>query len=339
MAHANRQATADLADVLLTQAKNYDFFRLLEHLHRLHDDDLEAPDRLRPAQQRVRLSNYAGLGFPASDVTLAQRLPPGATSDYLLQTSFFGMHGPDSPLPGYYLDRLAYEASQGIGIRPAFLDFFNHRLLLQLHQAWRKYRYYIRFRQDARDRFSRYVFALVGLGDTRLRGETPIAWSRLLSFAGLVAGRSRPPNMVAGIIAHCFDLKSVQVRQFGLRHADIPLDQRNALGRRNCTLARNFVLGRTVRTRDSKFTIAISGLSQARFRDFLPSGADFPRLRKLIEFLLRDPHAYDLELGLRRDEVQPFNLKRGAGSHLGWTSFLKQPGDRPPPVVRVTVRR
>jgi len=339
MAHADRQATPDLADTLLAEASSSNFFSLLERLHKLHGDDLESQDRLRPSRQRVRLSSYAGLGFPAADVSLAKRLPTQSASDYLVQATFLGLHGPDSPLPGYYLDRLAYEAGQGVGIRPAFLDVLHHRLLIQLHQAWRKYRYYMRFRQGAHDHFSRYVFALIGLGDSRLRGETPIAWSRLLSFAGAVAGRSRSPGLVAGIIAHCFDLQSVHIRQFELRHTRIPDDQRNKLGRRNCRLARDFVLGRRVSTRHSKFTICIPSLSRERFRDFLPSGTEFPRLRKLIDFLLRDPQAYDIELGLRVDAVQPFNIARGSGSHLGWTSFLRQPENRRPPTVRVKVRQ
>ncbi|MDF3831468.1 type VI secretion system baseplate subunit TssG [Cupriavidus basilensis] len=339
MAHAHRRPTADLADVLLGDARNHDFFQLLERLHRLHGDDLEAPDRLRPTRQRVRLSAHAGLGFPASDVVHAERLPEGSSSDYLVQATFFGLHGTDSPLPGHYLDRLAFEAGQGIGIRPAFVDAINHRLLTLLHHTWRKYRYFVRFRPGATDQFSRCVFALVGLGDARMRGDTPIAWSRLLSFAGVVASRSRAPSMVAGIIAHCFDLPSVKIRSFELRYADVPLDQRNLPGEANCRLGRSFVLGRRVRTRQSKFTIRIAGLTRDRFRDFLPNGAEFPRLCKLIDVLLREPQAYDLELGLRDGEVRPFNIARGHGSHLGWTSFLQQSNGDRAPAVRVKVRQ
>ncbi len=339
MAHANRHTAPDLADTVLADARNYDFFRLLDQLYRLHGDNLESADRLRPQQQRVRLATHAGLGFPASDVANAERMPEGASNDYLVQATFFGLHGADSPLPSHFLDRVAYEAGHGIGIRPAFLDFFNHRLLHLLHHAWRKYRYFMRFRQDARDRFSRYVFALIGLGDPNLRGQTPIAWSRLLSFAGMVAGRSRSPTLVAGIIAHCFDLPQVRIRQFELRYTTVPEDQRNALGQRNIGLSRDFILGRRARTRQSKFTISILDLDQARFRDFLPSGDEFPRFCKLVEFLLRDLHAYNLELGLRDNEVKPFNVAAGHGSQLGWTSFLQQSDGRPLPVVQVEVRQ
>lgn len=41
MANTDRQATADLADKLLSEAHQYNFFQLLERLHGLHGDDLE----------------------------------------------------------------------------------------------------------------------------------------------------------------------------------------------------------------------------------------------------------------------------------------------------------
>jgi type VI secretion system protein ImpH len=339
MAMADRQTTTDLADVLLADAKNRDFFGLVEQLHGLHGDDMESSDAAEPGYQRVRLTSYAGLGFPASDISFAERMPAGSRSDYRVQATFFGLHGPDSPLPSYYLDRLAYEYGHGVGIRPAFLDFFNHRLLTLLHQAWRKYRYYVRFQLEARDKFSRYIFALVGLNDSDLRGATPLPWGRLLSYAGMIASRSRSPSVVAGIIAHCFDLETVSIREFEPRYMHVPEAQLLSLGKRNGVLGDSFVLGSRVQTRHSKFTIVIPNLDQARFREFLPSGENFGRLCKLIDFLMRDPSAYDLELGLRQEEVPPFNLGRDSGSHLGWTSFVDQTGLRTQANVRIKVRQ
>lgn len=162
MADTQRHAAPDLNDRLLDEARGHNFFCLLERLHGLHGDDLESEEAYAAERQRIRLSNYAGMGFPASDVSLAQRLDGDLPHQYLVQATFFGMHGPDSPLPSYYLERLAYEAGQGEGIRPAFLDFFNHRLLTLLHQAWRKYRHYIRFRPGASDLLSQRLFAQIG---------------------------------------------------------------------------------------------------------------------------------------------------------------------------------
>ena len=339
MATVDRQTTRDLADRLLADARNYSFHRLLEHLHALHGDDLEARPLSAAARRRVRLQSHAGLGFPASDVVLAGRVEDGGDEvRYRLQTSFFGLHGTDSPLPGYYLDRLAYEQSQERGIRPAFMDFFNHRLLTLLHTSWRKYRYYIRFQAEANDRFSRYVFSMVGLNDNDLRGTTPLPWGRLLSFAGLIANRSRSPSVVSGIVAHCFDLHGVHIREFEARSVSLPQRQRLALGKGNGTLGSNFVVGDRSKTRASKFTLVIPNLTQARFRQFLPSGDQFGRLRQLMDFLLRDATAYDLELGLREEDVPPFNLQRAGGTHLGWTSFIEHQQHRNPAVVRIRGR-
>ncbi|WP_217445857.1 type VI secretion system baseplate subunit TssG [Burkholderia metallica] len=127
------------------------------------------------------------------------------------------------------------------------------------------------------------------------------------------------------------------MREFEIRYLDIPPAQRLALGRRNGEVGSSFVVGKRVRTCHNKFTIVISDLDQARFRRFLPSGEDFARLRKLMEFLLRDPLAYDLELRLRRAEVEPFNLSRIGGSHLGWTTFVNGDDSARSP-VRIKVR-
>ncbi|MFD2640562.1 type VI secretion system baseplate subunit TssG [Pseudomonas japonica] len=338
MANAQRHPAPDLSDRLLDEARSHDFFCLLERLYGLHGDDLESGEAFLAEKQRIRLGNTAALGFPASDVALARRLEGEGPHQYLVQAAFLGMHGPDSPLPSYYLERLAYEAGQGEGIRPAFFDFFNHRLLTLLHQAWRKYRHYIRFRPGASDRLSQRLFALVGLKDDAIRGATPIAWSRLLSFAGAVVHRSRSPAMVAGLIAHCFDLQDVSVRDFELRYSDIAEQDRTRLGLRNGQLGDSFRLGESVRTRHCKFTLVIGNLSQARFREFLPNGENFERLRMLVAYLLRDQTPCDLELRLRESEVPAFNLGHETGCRLGWTSFLEQPQQRTPPPVRLTVR-
>lgn len=336
MASVDRQTTRDIASTLLADAHNYSFFQLLEHLHALHGDDLESAEAFIAPRRRLRLQSSPGLNFPTSDVAGAARMEQ--EDRYRVQANFFGLHGSDAPLPGYYLDASAYEHAQGSGIRPAFLDYFNHSLLNLLHKAWRKYRYYRRFQQQANDGFSRYVFALIGLNDEQLRGATPLPWSRLLSYAGVIASRSRAPASVAGIIAHCFDLHQVSIREFEVREVSIAPAQRNVIGTQTCVLGRTFFAGGKTRTRSSKFSLVIAGLDQTRFREFLPSGINHQRLCKLIEFLLRDATAYDVELGLKQEEAPPFSLRREHGTHLGWTSFIDHKTRQQLPVVRIKVR-
>ncbi|MGE8323900.1 MAG: type VI secretion system baseplate subunit TssG, partial [Pseudomonas sp.] len=146
------------------------------------------------------------------------------------------------------------------------------------------------------------------------------------------------PGMVAGMIAHCFDLQDVTIREFEKRVVQIPQSQRNGLGSRNCTLDNNFLVGGSTVSRSSKFTIVIAGLDQQQFRELLPSGDNYHRLARLVEFLLRDVGAYDLELRMRAEEAPPFSLRAEQGTHLGWTSFIADRKDPTPPPVRITVR-
>ena len=140
-----------------------------------------------------------------------------------------------------------------------------------IHQVWRKYRYYLRFQPDALDPVSNQFFALVGLGDSHLRGETPINWCKMLSYAGTLASRSRSPQVVAGIIAHCFELKNVTIRQWEKRQVMIAQEQKCVLGKQNYQLGENTTIGDAVTDIGGKFTICIHQLSKSRFEDFLPS--------------------------------------------------------------------
>nr|WP_298378828.1 type VI secretion system baseplate subunit TssG [uncultured Halomonas sp.] len=308
---------------LLDGARRYDFFQLVDLIHRQHDDDIERGDVA--LNQRIRFRATASLGFPGSDVTALNATRCGA---YEMQVSFLGLQGSQSPLPGYYLENLAYAAAHGEGSSGDFLDFFNHRLLGLLYRSWRKYRHYVRHQDGARDGFSATVFALVGLGDADLRGDTPINWSKMLAYAGLLAGRSRSPQIVAGIIGHCFDLPDVTIEEWVKRWVEIPEDQRSRAGLSNMALGQDLVAGTQVADISGKFALCIGGLTLARFRDFLPDGREHAPLRTLMDFVRREPFAYDLELELLPSEIRPLRLGDAGSCQLGWTTFVN-PGDAP----------
>ena len=306
-------------------ARRYEFYQLVELLHRHHGDDLEQRHGGSvPSFQRVRYTASASLGFPGSDVLALSETQVG---QYEMEVSFLGLQGAQSPLPGYYLETLAHNAAHQEGAAGDFLDFFNHRLLTLVHRSWRKYRHYVRYQNDAKDGFSAAIFALVGLADSDLRGETPINWSKMLAYAGLLAGRSRSPDVVSGIVGHCFDLAQVQIEEWVQRWVEIPLDQRSCMGVSGMTLGGDMVAGERVADVNGKFALCLRGLSLARFRDFLPDGEEHSPLKTLVSFVLREPLAYDLELELLDSEVKPMRLGDAGSCQLGWTTFVDPESD------------
>ncbi|MBP5980074.1 MAG: type VI secretion system baseplate subunit TssG [Halomonas sp.] len=321
---------------LINGARRYEFFQLVELLHRHHSDDLEQRHSGSvPAFQRVKYKASASLGFPGSDVL---DLAINESGQYEMKVSFLGLQGAQSPLPSYYLEALAHESAHQEGSAGDFLDFFNHRLLTLMHRSWRKYRHYVRYQDDAQDGFSAAVFALVGLADSNLRGETPINWSKMLAYAGLLAGRSRSPDVVSGIVSHCFDLAQVEINEWILRWVDIPLDQRSRTGLSGMTLGEDMVAGERVADVKGKFALCLRGLSLARFRDFLPDGEEHQPLKTLVSFVLREPLAYDLEIELLESEVKPMRLGDAGSCQLGWTTFVDPEGDEASTRRRVRIQ-
>lgn len=320
MGNADRDSAIDLeVDGELSiaypnEAHEYQFFQLIELMTRI-----DAEKENKPKGDWLFTAN-ASLGFAPADVSSLRQLESGR---WLLETNFLGLSGAQSPLPGFMLERLATESEEGIK-RP-FLDFFNHRALHLFSDIWRKYRYYLRFEQNAMDPMSEQFFALVGLGDAYFRTDTPINWGKMLSYAGTLASRNRSPQVVAGIIAHCFDLDRVQIRQWEPRSVVIEDEQRCSLGMQNISLGQNSVIGEVATDVRGKFTICIDGLTSSRFEDFLPSGKEFLPLCTLVEFVLREQLAYDLELHLADSESLQVRLTPEHNVKLGWSSFLGTP--------------
>lgn len=155
MTDINEVTDIDLTDI---DVKSFNFYQLVELLLQLSEHDPEDEDWERQCQ--FVFKSNPSLGFSTSDVSgLDQK-----HDDRLeLETTFLGLTGSQSPLPGYLLEQVLTEGE--FGLRGPFLDFFNNRMITLVYRIWRKYRYYIRFQEGASDDFSAQLFALVGLAD------------------------------------------------------------------------------------------------------------------------------------------------------------------------------
>ncbi len=319
VAEAGADMEANVAEFVQEAAKvdfaSFNFYQLIELLLTLTELDPEDTDWERHCE--VIFQSNPSLGFAASDVSALVQREDGRLE---IETTFLGLTGAQSPLPGYLLEEILTEDETGV--RRLFLDFFNNRLITLVYRIWRKYRYYVRFQEGASDKFSAQLFALVGLADPDLRGETPINWCKMLSYAGMLAGRSRSPQVVSGIIAHCFDIEEVEIRQWVSRRVDIRPEQQMKLGMNNMNLGVNTVIGQWVADCNGKFILVLKGLSQQRYRDFLPTGKEYLPLCKLVEFVLREQMAYDLELHLEDGATSSLILDKNREIPLGWSTFL-----------------
>lgn len=341
MASTNQSARTEVIENWLgsigPSVTEYNFYQLVELLNKLaSSQDIDVRSEL------IRFKSYANIAFPTRDVISIEKNTAG---QFELEVSFLGLHGSQSPLPGYYLDDFAWEDTQQILGVTDYLNVFNHRLIALLHRIWRKYRYYICFENEGVDSFSRYMFSLVGLGNGVNRGRVRINHSKMLAYAGLLASPSRSPDVISSLISHCFDLEKVNVVGWETRRIPIPEAQQNRLGvisyqqgkksRPRMLLGENFSLGSHIHDCNGKCTIEIDELSLERYMSFLPNGSDFLPLVAFVSYIFHEQLAWDLRLCIAEQQAEGICLGLKKHNQLGWQSFLGQPEKQPNVTITV----
>lgn len=326
--------------------RDINFYVLLESLYRRYGESDQEPSlRTEPGKEVVLFKSDAAIAFPGGDLSTLERNEAGQFS---LTSKFLGFSGSQSPLPGYYLDRMARESAQNEEGLKAFLDLFSHRWTQFAYHAWRKYRYYICFRNGGTDAFSQRMYSLVGLGNQSVRDMLAINHSKMLAYAGVLATPGRSPDVVCNLVSHCFELPDITIDSWQLRKVAIDPSEQNRVGVRNpktrtaghvagrSVLGVNFTLGARVPDRSGKFLLRISGLSMSRYLSFLPDGGNHKALTAFISFLLRDQLAWDLRLDLAPEQAQGMRLGDRSRTCIGRTAFIGQP--KTPPSVTLHIR-
>ncbi|MEW7311341.1 type VI secretion system baseplate subunit TssG [Buttiauxella gaviniae] len=344
MAGKNRSARADLTmNNPFHDVCRYNFYALVEAIYKQTENYQVISLQTEPIDEALRFEADASIAFPKSDVSTLVKNKAG---QFVMTTTFLGLHGSQSPLPGYYLDNLAWGAAQGETKLGDFLDMFTHRWTQFIYHIWRKYRYYVCFRNGGTDAFSQRMYSLVGLGSESIRSRLVINHSKMLAYAGALANPGRSSEVICSLVSHCFDLEDVTLHGWQLRKVDIESEQQNRLGQRvmrgsnkfieKSVLGENFSIGSRIPDRSGKFLLCINNLTRDRFLSFLPNGINFLPLTLFVAFILRDQFAWDLRLGIAPQQVGGMTLGNEQNSLLGWTSFLGKPNQYPH--VTITVR-
>jgi type VI secretion system protein ImpH len=303
----------------------HDFFQALRWIEATHPDRPRLGTARRPVDEPLRLGQLADLSFAPS--ALHGVVPATATRKARLEVRFFGLFGPNGPLP-YHLTEYARARSlhQGDDSFARFADLFHHRLLLLFYRAWAQAQPAVGLDRPGDDHFSTYVGSLIGMGTASQQQRSAVHDHAKLHFAGLF---SRQVRNAAGLEAmlSAYLRRTVRVEQFvgrwlGLEAAEQSRIGRTGLRRKNPSsmLGAGAVLGRTVWDRQHNFRIHIEALDAAAFESLLPGGKSLAALAALVEHYLGLEFGWDLQLWLQPEQVKPCRL--GRFGQLGWTSWL-----------------
>ena len=315
-----------LFDALAREPWTFDFFQALRRIESLHPERPRLGKAVRPADEPVRLSQEASVAFAPSTLSAFE---PHHRGGPRLEQRFFGLLGPNGPLPlhltEYVRERVRLHRDHTLA---RFLDLFHHRMALLFYRAWAEARPTVQHDRADDDRFTVYVGALAGYGSTATRGRDAVSDHAKGFFVGHLARSARNAEGLASILGGYFRV-SARIEQFVLDWLELPGDQRTALGgqpRVSGTLGLGAVVGRRVRDVQSRFRIVLGPMDFDRFGDFLPGGRSLPPLVDWVRNYVGFEFDWELQLVLARDEVPAIRL--GREGQLGWTAWL---GSRPSP--------
>jgi type VI secretion system protein ImpH len=323
------------------------FLPLVALLERLTSSAVRVGGDGPPEEEAIRFKHDPSLIFSAGDVSQVRLVPRvsewgeeqgGSKHVFEVVTTFLGLTGASSPLPGYMAEEIAQEDPDR-PLRRQFLDLFHHRLLSLLYRALSRYMPEGEATRAGDDVWSRRVLALAGL-DTYERGPSVrLSVSQLLRLAPLLATRARTARTLelglSDVLRDDLGEAHVTVRQFAGSWVDVESEQRTELGKHNHQLGRNVMLGGRLFDRAGRFIIGIAPLDGATYHRLLPEGDLSPLVREVVSLVVRDPLECALELGVSEEVLGAFQLRWKAPARLGRNTYL---GGRHGAVPRLRTR-
>ena len=324
-------ALAGLFRALSEAPREHDFFAVLRHVEALRPDLPRIGAALRPSQEVLRLGQDPELDFAPSAL---ESFSVGARSGPRLGVRFFGLLGPQGPMPlhftEYVRERLRF---RGDATLARFLDVFHHRLLALFYRAWAQAQPTVHHDRPGSDRFGAWLGASFGAQDAGPAARALPEEARLFQ-AGLLGSRSRHAEGLVKLLRQYFRVP-VRIEQHVPQWLVLQDDDRSRLGfsrsrpeRRDAVapqLGVSATSGSKCRDRQYKFRVALGPLTLARYHDFLPGGRAWSRLREWVQHYAGLDLRWDVELTLAADQVPEPRLGRAV--RLGVSAWIGRPDE------------
>jgi type VI secretion system protein ImpH len=322
-AQRRQQALQALLQDVQAQPWAHDYFALLRRIDALRPEAPRTGTTLRPQQEALRYAQPPEMDFapaPLSGLALRDDLPPR------LSVRFFGLLGPQGPLPLHLTEYVRDRQHQHGDSNPAhFLDLFHHRLLALFYRAWAQAQPVVQGDRPQDDRFRAWLAAAAGL--PAAAGALPPA--ALAYHAGLLAGRSRHPEALCKVLRHQFGVPVALQPNQG-HWLLIEPEDRSRLGHAGNRAERSLQpaarlgqmanAGHRAWDRQYRFRLRMGPLTLEQYESFLPGGHAWEPLNAWVSLLAGPALRWELELTLTPDARPEPRL--GSRPRLGVSTWL-----------------
>jgi type VI secretion system protein ImpH len=273
----------------------------------------------RAVDDPVRLGQVPSMAFAPSMFAEAQR---GADGRLWLGGVFFGLFGPNGPLP-LHLTEYAHDRRHNFRdfTLTRFADVFHHRMLCLFYRGWADAQPTVQYDRPAADRFRAYVGALAGVGQLALLNRDDMPDATKFHHAGRLSAQVRNPEGLRTILEDFFH-ERVQIQEFRGEWMRLADEDQLCLGVAPLvgTLGVSSMLGEYVWGAQWRFRIVLGAMPFRAFERFLPGSLAQRQLAAIVRNYVGGELNWDLQLCLEQLEVPGISL--GQSGRLGWTSWL-----------------
>jgi type VI secretion system protein ImpH len=332
VASQKRRSSASLKDRLFKECFRFSFFKAVQLLESVFPERKPLGQTLTPSEEAVRFSVKPSFVFPPSDIAAMEH--GDEASPPSMEVAFMGLIGPAGVLPYCYNEMAIERLRQKDTTLTAFLDMFHHRLISLFYLAWKKHQFPASYLSGAKDRLSRYLLSLSGLGTPLLAGMVGLPEESLIFCTGLLS-RAVPSAVGIELAVEYLSGTAVRVEQFIERLVPISPEDQTQLGAANGRLGVDAVCGSHVWDCQATFRVNLGPMKFGHFLRLLPSGDLLRPIFSLVKYMVGMEYEFEIRVILNREEVPTciLQVEAPAAPRLGWTTWLKAPevvpGDDP----------
>jgi type VI secretion system protein ImpH len=322
VAPKKRESRTSLTHRLNEEFYRFSFFRAVDIIESLFPNKKPLGQTLLPSEEAVRFSVKPGFAFPPSDILSLEQ--GDEENPAHMAVTFLGIIGPNGVLPHCY-NELAAERNRHKDFSfTAFLDIFHHRLITLFYLAWKKHRFPENYLPGAKDRLSRYLLSLSGLGTPGLSGRIGLPEESLAFYSGFLSMQIPSAAAIEATVEYLSGTM-VEVEQFIERIIFLSPEDQTQLGSANAQLGVDTVCGSYVWDCQTKFRLKLGPMSYDYFLRFLPTGDMLGPIFSLVKYMVGMEYEFETCIYLRREEIPPCILGAETQPRLGWTTWIKRP--------------
>ena len=235
--------------------------------------------------------------------------------------NFLGLFGSASPLPSHFSE-MVLESVDTDKVLHDFLNVFNHNLQKFVYPIWEKHKYYIQYKKDLKDAFSKYILSFLGLYSSVNEKSSNLKLEKLIPYIGILSMKHKSAGTLKSILRHYLSHDNLEIVQCIPSTYNIPNWQQCSLGNTNISLGNDFLIGESIVSKNLKFQILLKDITEDDLVKYSIHGKKMEELNDLISFSLNEPLEYEVCLEIKKEEKVSLHLDENEKRYIGINCWI-----------------